>query len=114
MIAEADPRWSAADGVEPRAPAGDGALHDLAGARLTVHPRGARAELDAELIAAHAAGDGARLVRLYTAAADSSAAAGDIDAACFFLTHAYVFALHMGDPAAEALHRRLMAEGREE
>ena len=114
MTAADDPFWSAGEEAEPRGPAGEGALHDLAGARLTVHPEGARAALDAALIAAHAEGDNARLVRLYTQAADSSEAAGDVDAACFYLTHAYVFALHTGDPAAETLHRRLLAEGREE
>ena len=40
--------------------------------------------------------------------------AGDTDAACFFLTQAYVFALEGGLPAARHLHRRLAAHGREE
>lgn len=70
--------------------------------------------LEAALRKAHAAGDGLRLVRLYTQAADAAEARGDVDAACFFLTHAYVFALEQGTPAAEDLHRRLKAHGRED
>lgn len=66
--------------------------------------------LDAEMIEAHAAGDAARLARLYTQAAN---AAGDCDAAGFYLTHAYVFALEAGDPSASRLRARLVAMGRE-
>ena len=66
--------------------------------------------LDDRLLAAHAADDRAALVGLYTQAADS---ANDLDAACFYLTHAYVFALERGDPRAGTLHARLKAEGRE-
>ena len=66
--------------------------------------------LQDRLLAAHAAQDRRALVGLYTEAADS---ATDLDAACFFLTHAYVFALELGDPRAHALHARLKAEGRE-
>lgn len=71
------------------------------------------ARLDRELLAAHAAEDFARLVRLYAAAADACEASGWTDAACFYLTHAYVFALQEGDAAAAALHLRLKAHGRE-
>lgn len=70
--------------------------------------------LDAALLAAHAAGDGAALARLYTQAGDAAEASGAVDAACFFLTQAYVFALAAGDPRADALHARLLAHGREE
>jgi hypothetical protein len=73
-----------------------------------------RAALDVALIAAHEAEDRPRLVALYTTAADGAEAAGDIDAACFYLTHAYVFALQAGDPRAAGLHARLKARGREE
>jgi len=72
------------------------------------------ADLDARLIAAHAARDWLALVGLYLQAADSSEAAGDTDAACFYLTHAYVFALQSGDGRAADLHARLKAGGREE
>ncbi|MFK7941487.1 MAG: hypothetical protein AB8B85_01010 [Paracoccaceae bacterium] len=70
-----------------------------------------RAALDASLIAAHHAGDGGSLVHLYAQAADQ---ANDVDAECFYLTHAYVFALEAGAPEANALHARLKAHGREE
>jgi len=73
-----------------------------------------RAELDAALIAAHGAGDQPRLAALYARAGDAAEAAGEIDAACFYLTHAYVFALAAGAPEAAALHARLLAYGREE
>ena len=67
-------------------------------------------DLDARLIAAHEAGDKPALVTLYTEAAD---VANDVDAACFYLTHAYVFALDAGHPAVATLHARLVAQGRE-
>ena len=68
-------------------------------------------DLDAQMIAAHEAEDQAALIRLYTQAADQ---ANDLTAACFYLTHAYVFALEAGAPEAAALHARLKAHGREE
>jgi hypothetical protein len=70
--------------------------------------------LDAALLAAHRADDRARLSALYAEAGDRREAEGRIDAACFYLTHAYVFALDVGLPAAGALHQRLKAYGREE
>ncbi|HUF87126.1 MAG TPA: hypothetical protein VMM59_07065 [Thermohalobaculum sp.] len=73
-----------------------------------------RAALDAALIAAHADGDHARLVALYTEAADRAEAAGETDASCFYLTQAYVFALASGAAEAGHLHARLLARGREE
>ncbi|MGP6086242.1 hypothetical protein [Antarctobacter jejuensis] len=66
--------------------------------------------LDDRLLRAHARDDRRALVDLYTQAADQ---VNDLDAACFFLTHAYVFALELGDARASALHARLKAEGRE-
>ncbi len=66
--------------------------------------------LDARLLAAHAAGDDAALVGLYTQAAD---AAANVDTECFFLTHAYIFALEQGDTRADALRARLISHGRE-
>lgn len=105
---------SATDPDQPRDFAGDGAGRDFAGERLTVDPEGARAALDAALIAAHEARDWPRLVALYAQAAETSESRGDTDAACFYLTHAYVFALQTGDPAASGLHARLKARGREE
>lgn len=68
-------------------------------------------ELDARILAAHAEGDRAALIRLYTQAADMTQ---DVDASCFFLTYAYIFALEAGAPEAATLHTRLKALGREE
>jgi hypothetical protein len=65
--------------------------------------------LQDRLLAAHADDDRSRLVALYTEAADGTA---DIDAACFYLTHAYIFALELGDPVSDALYQRLHAHGR--
>lgn len=68
------------------------------------------AALHAALLAAHDADDRAALIRLYTQAAEG---AEDTDAACFFLTQAYVFALEPGAPEARDLRARLIAQGRE-
>ncbi|MFC2970211.1 hypothetical protein [Acidimangrovimonas pyrenivorans] len=70
------------------------------------------AELDRKLLAAHAEGDAAALVALYTRAGDAREAVGDIPAACFYLTQAFVFALEAGLAEAEALNRRLFDHGR--
>lgn len=67
-------------------------------------------DLDDRLLAAHAHGDRAALVALYTEAAE---AAGDDQARYFYLTHAYVYALEAGAPEAPALRTRLVAAGRE-
>mgnify|MGYP000321358594 CR=1 FL=1 len=50
----------------------------------------------------------------YGSAEDAKAADGadTIDAACFYLTHAYIFALELGRPEVQALHARLDAHGR--
>lgn len=67
--------------------------------------------LEAQLLAAHAGDDRFALIRLYTEAADI---ANDLDAECFFLTYAYIFALEVGAAEAQHLHARLKAHGREE
>lgn len=67
-------------------------------------------DLDSAMIRAHAARDQAALITLYAQAADT---ANDLNAACFFLTHAYVFALEAGAQEAATLHARLVAHGRE-
>lgn len=67
-------------------------------------------DLNQRLLAAHAADDRAALVALYTVAADQ---AQDTDGTCFYLTHAMVFALELGLPAADDLRRRLAEHGRE-
>lgn len=70
------------------------------------------ADLDRRLLDAHARNDLSDLVRLYTLAADEREQADDIDAACFFLTHAFVYALEAGAPQADALNARLASHGR--
>ena len=71
-----------------------------------------RSVLDAALRAAHAAGDPVALARLYAQAADAAEARRDPDATCFYLTHAFVFALEAGVPEAQTLNQRLVARGR--
>lgn len=66
------------------------------------------ADLDAAILHAHELGDTTHLIALYTKAADRHEQTDDLDAACFFLTQAYVFALEDGDERADALHQRLI------
>ena len=66
-------------------------------------------DLDARLLAAHAADDRRALVTLYEEAADQ---ANNVTACGFYLTHAFVFALELGDARAQALRARLHAMGR--
>ena len=65
--------------------------------------------LDAALLDAHAAGDGARLSILYGEAADALHQAGDTDAAAFYRTQAFIFALEAGSPDA-ARHAIILRE----
>lgn len=67
-------------------------------------------DLNARLLTAHAKGDAADLVALYTQAAD---AANDAEAAAFYLTHAHVFACEINHPNTDALRQRLIEQGRE-
>ena len=69
--------------------------------------------LDRDLLAAHAADDAGSLVLLYRQAGAAREQAGDIDAACFFYTHAYVFALESGHAAASELLDVLVRYGRD-
>lgn len=66
--------------------------------------------LDAQLLAAHDAQDQQSLVDLYAQAAQC---ADDDNARSFYLTHAYVFALELGAPAATELRQMLIDMGRE-
>ena len=66
--------------------------------------------LQSRLLAAHDCGDHAALISLYREAADGAV---NVDAAGFFLTHAYIFALETGHSDAPALRARLVAMGRE-
>lgn len=72
------------------------------------------ADLNAELLAAHAAGDKPAIMRLYRQAGNQMLAEGATDAGCFYLTHAYIFALDCGSADATEIHRILVAHGREE
>ena len=67
-------------------------------------------DLNADLLAAHEADNNDALITLYSKAA---AQAPDVDTACFFLTHAYIFALEQGDARAADLCAQLAAHGRE-
>lgn len=71
-----------------------------------------KTELDHLLLEAHDHNDHAALIRYYTLAADAREQERDIDAACFFLTHAFVFALESGAAEAKTLNQRLVAHGR--
>lgn len=74
----------------------------------------AEAELQHRMLCAHHAGDAALLPMLYLEAARLREAQGEVDAACFFFTHAYVYALDAGDDtAAQQAHSRLKAHGRD-
>ena len=70
--------------------------------------------LDRKLLDAHKTHDNRALVSLYTRAADDCEKRGNINAACFYLTHAYVFALQHGMMEAVRLRTRLVDHGREE
>lgn len=67
-------------------------------------------DLEAQLSAAHEAGNNTRLVGLYCLAADG---APTQDQAAFFLTNAYIYALETAHKDAPALRARLVAMGRE-
>ena len=67
-------------------------------------------DLDTRMITAHEANDRMALIRLYAEAAEG---ANDLEASCFYLTHAYVFALEAGAAQAQDLHARLVRHGRE-
>jgi hypothetical protein len=66
--------------------------------------------LDTALLAAHETGDLDALVGLYHQAATEAPAE---DAAGFYLTHAYVFALEHGDRRAESIRAELIRLGRD-
>jgi hypothetical protein len=70
--------------------------------------------LESDLLDAHAANDRKRLVSLYKLAADRAEGVGEADAAAFFLTFAYVYALETGAADTPILQARLRDLGREE
>ena len=71
-------------------------------------------ELEHKLQYAHERGDNLALVDLYTRLADIHESNREIDAACFFLTHAYVYALESASDAQASLLQRLRTYQREE
>jgi len=70
-------------------------------------------ELDNAIIVAHQNNDGEALAALYKQAADINFKNGDIDAGCFLLTQAYVFALEWGLDIAGEIFANLKSMGRE-
>ena len=72
-----------------------------------------RAELNAALLGAHDRNDKETLVTLYRKAGQNFLDAGEIDAGCFYLTQAYIFALDTDHDTAPDLHRLLVTHGRE-
>lgn len=71
------------------------------------------ASLEQRMLAAHARNDSEALMALYGEAADLQEVQGDIDAACFYLTQAFVYALESGSGEAHALQTRLWKWRRE-
>lgn len=72
-----------------------------------------RSSLHERMLEAHHGNNLPALVSLYTQAADEAEARDEIDAACFFLTHAHIFALEAGHATRVALHERLIRHGRD-
>ncbi len=66
-------------------------------------------DLHAAILAAHGADNKRALVDLYSQAANQ---ADTLDAACFFLTQAHVFALETNHPATPQIHAQLKSHGR--
>lgn len=69
--------------------------------------------LEAQILAAHARSDSFRLAELYEQAAELKLLQGDLNAAGFLLTQAYVYALDSGHTNASHLRERLVADNRE-
>ncbi|WP_370232116.1 hypothetical protein [Cognatishimia sp.] len=69
-------------------------------------------ELDKQLLQAHADYDVPALIRLYHEAATLAEQRQDHEASCFYLTHAFVFALEEGAPEADELNLKLFERGR--
>lgn len=70
--------------------------------------------LQRDMLQAHDQNDLKALPPLYLAAAQLRENQGDIDAACFFYTHAYVYALDCGDrDVADEARSGLKAHGRD-
>ncbi|MGB7205009.1 MAG: hypothetical protein WBD37_06020 [Anderseniella sp.] len=71
-------------------------------------------DLQAAMLAAHEAENLLQLPPLYLEAAILRESQGDVDAACFFFTHAYVYALDCGDQhIASQAQEKLKSYGRD-
>lgn len=70
-------------------------------------------ELELALLNAHGRFDNSALVGLYKQAGEIEEKMGDIDAACFYYTHAYVFGLETGHVDAKTLLGKLVEHGRD-
>lgn len=69
--------------------------------------------LDGALLDAHARDDHEALIGLYEQAGLAYEKAGDENRACFYFTHAYVFALEQGSHNVDDLKARLVGYDRE-
>ena len=70
--------------------------------------------LDDEIMLAHDAEDNERLSALYLKAGQVKESGGNIDAACFLFTQAYVYGLDGGNrQASQEARARLVAHGRD-
>lgn len=69
--------------------------------------------LDGALIDAHSRDDNEALIALYEQAGFAREKCGDERGACFYFTHAYVFALEQGAPQADQIKARLVNYGRD-
>jgi hypothetical protein len=75
---------------------------------------GELARLQVALLQAHEGEDPGLLVGLYRQAGEVKERGGEIDAACFYYTHAYVYALETGHPDCLWLNAKLVRYGRDE
>ncbi|MFK7856180.1 MAG: hypothetical protein AB8B79_18840 [Granulosicoccus sp.] len=69
-------------------------------------------ELEAQLLRAHKLSESSLLANLYTRSADLAEQNNDVDAACFYLTQALIYALEAGLADDEMLVKRLSLYGR--
>ena len=70
--------------------------------------------LNSQVLKAHETGDQKTLVDIYHMLGQEELDQGDVPAASFLLTQAYVYALESGDSRATEIHQLLKAHGREE
>ncbi|MEE9313238.1 MAG: hypothetical protein V3V02_01185 [Rhizobiaceae bacterium] len=70
-------------------------------------------KLDKEILRAHDEGDSYKLAELYSEAARIKKHAGEMNAAGFLRTQAFVFALESAHPLEGELRKALVVDGRE-